>query len=99
MLYTLLINGTSYYNHYHFATLNQLFTKMDSLIEEYGEEYVTFSLDGENSPTNSEDYVLTIFIGHELVCPVSAGGGWSAYDEWKNSEADIDYTIELLLFL
>jgi hypothetical protein len=67
----------------HFNTLEDLFLRIDQVIKECDSRgrYVTFSPTGECIP-HEDETILTIY-RHEVLCPVSAGGKWEAWDEYN----------------
>ncbi len=71
--------------HDHYATLEELLDAIDGIVDaaESNGNFVTFTRSGDKAPhtTDADEVVLTIFIGNEQVCPISAGGTWGA---WEN---------------
>lgn len=69
-----------------FDSLEELFAAIDKTIERCNEKggYVTFSQTGQCIPADADETVVTI-TEHKILCPVSAGGRWEAYDNYKSS--------------
>ena len=97
MLYTLKVKKISNQWHDHYATLNQLFVGIDEVVDKRNTVggYATFSPTGNCSPVDIHETVLTIFHGDEIVCPTSAGGDRSAYDNYRKLKEVTELTINI----
>jgi hypothetical protein len=87
-MFTLKVKTLTSRWHDHYFSTEDLFVAIDNIVSvaEITGSYVTFSGTDKCVPVDSSETVLTVIRGDVILRPVSAGGTWEGWDEYRRNK-------------
>lgn len=90
MRYTIKVITDEIEDHNHYASEEEVCEALFELVVESEEvgAVLTFSDDNKEQPISNEVLVM-VYDGNEILIPTSEGGTWEAFDNYLNEEIDV----------